>query len=507
MLMDPMGGIVMTNDGNAILREVDCNHPAAKSMIELSRSQEEEVGDGTTSVIIMAGETMNQATPFIQREIHPTVIVGAYYKALEDCLEIIDQAGVKIDINDDFECKKALVSCVGTKFAARWGSMVVDLALKACRCIMRNVKNVNKLNLEIKRYAKVEKIPGGMMDECMVLEGVMMNKDVTHGGMRRHIKNPRVLLLDCTLEYKKAESQTAMHMSNDTDMGDALQQEIDEIAFVCKDIMKWNPDVVVTEKGVSDLAQHFLMKQNISVIRRARKTDNNRIARVTGATIVTRPEEICEDDIGKDCGLFEIKKLQDDYFTYFLECKNPSACSILLRGGSKDSLNELERNLQDAMGVCRNIFAHPVLVPGGGAIEMHIAQKLNEKSKKVKGLGQKPYKSIANALESIPRTLAQNCGCDVVRLLTELRAKHNTKDGQFFGIDGETGKMVDMREKLIWDPIVVKSQVMKTAIESSCMLLRIDDIVSGIQKQQTGPGMQAQPDPEEQEGFGDQRDG
>lgn len=507
MLMDPMGGIVMTNDGNAILREVDVNHPAAKSMIELARAQDEEVGDGTTSVILLAGELMAYSRPFIEREIHPTVIVSAYYKALEDSLAMLKDSAVPIDIMSDEDVKKALTSCVGTKFAARWGDKIVNLALHACRTIMKGVTNVNKLNLEIKRYAKVEKIPGGMMEECRVLDGVMLNKDVVHAGMRRHIKNPRVLLLDCPLEYKKAESATNMNMTTETDMGDALQQEINEIATLCQEIMKHNPDVVVTEKGVSDLAQHFLMKQNISIIRRSRKTDNNRIARVTGATIVSRPEEICEEDIGKDCGLFEITKIGDEYFTYFLECKNPSACTILLRGGSKDSLNEMERNLQDALGVCRNLFADPTLVAGGGAVEMELSARLQEKSKTVAGLGQQPYKAVALALESIPRTLIQNCGGDVIRRLTELRAKHNGEDGKFWGIDGETGQVVDMREKCIWDPILVKSQVIKTALESSCMLLRIDDIVSGIKrsKQQQQPGGQAQGEDAEQ--FGDARDG
>jgi len=510
MLMDPMGGIVMTNDGNAILREIDCNHPAAKSMIELARAQDEEVGDGTTSVILLAGEIMQYSRPFIERDIHPTVIVKAYAQALEDCMKMIPECAIPMDINDDDDVKKALFSCVGTKFAARWGDLVVNLALHACRTIMKGVTNVAKLNLEVKRYAKVEKIPGGMMDECVVLDGVMLNKDVTHAGMSRNVKNPRILLMDCTLEYKKAESQTSMQMTKDSDMGDALQQEVNEIFQLCAEIIKHKPDVVITEKGVSDLAQHFLMKHNISVIRRVRKTDNNRIARVSGATIVTRPEEICEEDIGTDCGLFKVSKIADEYFTYFLECKNPSACTILLRGGSKDSLNEMERNLQDALGVCRNLFSNPTIVPGGGALEMELAQRLTEKSKKMSGLGQQPYRAVALALESIPRTLAQNCGTDVVRRLTELRAKHNTdENGKFWGVDGETGQIVDMREKCIWDPIVVKSQVIKTAIESSCMLLRIDDIVSGIQrKKQQGQPQGAPGNPgEEDGGFGDQRDG
>lgn len=268
MLLDPMGGIVMTNDGNAILREIDCKHPAAKSMIELARAQDEEVGDGTTSVICLAGELMQAASPFIENEIHPTVIVRAYYKALDDALKVIDNIAVPIDVNSDEQVKKALTSCVGTKFAARWGSLVVDLALTACRTIMRGVKGNTKLNLEIKRYARIEKIPGGMLDECKVLNGVMLNKDITHPQMRREIRNPRVLLLDCPLEYKKGESQTNMEMTKDTDMVDALQQEINEVAQVCAYILKHNPDVVITEKGVSDLAQHFLLKGNCSVIRR-----------------------------------------------------------------------------------------------------------------------------------------------------------------------------------------------------------------------------------------------
>ena len=208
---------------------------------------------------------MQAAGPFIENEIHPTVIVRAYYKALEDSMKIIEKIAQPIDVNNDEDVKKALSSCVGTKFAARWGTLVVDLALKACRTIMKGIKGATKLNLEIKRYAKIEKIPGGMLDECHVLDGVMLNKDITHPQMRREIRNPRVLLLDCPLEYKKGESQTNMEMTKESD---ALQQEMNEVAQLCHYILKCNPDVVITEKGVSDLAQHFLLKGNCSVIRR-----------------------------------------------------------------------------------------------------------------------------------------------------------------------------------------------------------------------------------------------
>lgn len=259
MLLDPMGGIVMTNDGNAILREIDVNHPAAKSMIELARVQDEEVGDGTTSVIIMAGEMMAAAKPFIERDIHPSIIVSAYYRALEESIKKIEELAVPIDVNDDDKINKALSSCIGTKFTSRWGKLITDLALKAVKTIMRG-GNLQKLNLEIKRYAKVEKIPGGTLEESVVLDGVMFNKDITHPKMRRLIKNPRVLLLDCPLEYKKGESMTNLEMMKESDMTDALQQEMEELALMCNDILKHNPDVVITEKGVSDLAQHYLLK-------------------------------------------------------------------------------------------------------------------------------------------------------------------------------------------------------------------------------------------------------
>jgi len=364
------------------------------------------------------------------------------------------------------------------------------------------------MNIDTKRYAKVEKIPGGLLEECVVLDGVMVNKDIVHPKMRRRIENPRILLVDCKLEYKKGESQTNMEMSKESDMTEALQQEMDEIAHMCNEIMKHNPDVVVTEKGVSDLAQHFLLKQNISIIRRVRKTDNNRIARVCGAKIVNRPEEIKESDIGTVCRLFEIRKIGDDYFTFFEKCKDPKACTILLRGASKDVLNEMERNFQDAIAVARNIMLNPKLVPGGGAIEMEVGQRLQEKAKSIEGLQQLPMKSVGYALEVIPRTLAQNCGADVVKVVTELRGKHAQKGGEFFGIDGVSGVVKDMREAGIWEPAVVKIQTLKTSIESSCMLLRIDDIVSGIKKKKEKAQTSVeQPGQEGPETFGDARDG
>jgi len=482
MLMDPMGGIVLTNDGNCILRELDVSHPAAKSMIELSRTQDEEVGDGTTSVIVLAGEMLTVAEPFLRAErLHPTQIVQAYYRALEDALEVCEKIARPLDVTDRASMYKIVDACVGTKYVHRWGDKIVNMALDAVLKV--TVQGQDRASeVDIKRYARIEKIPGGDMEDCMVMDGVMINKDVTHSKMRRRIENPRILLLDCSLEYKKGESQTNVELTNETDWDTLLKLEEEHVERLCADIIAHKPDIVFTEKGVSDLAQHYLQKAGITAFRRLRKTDNNRVARAVGATIVSRTDEIQESDIGLGCGLFEVRKIGDEYFCFLEECKNPKACTILLRGGSKDVLNEIERNIQDAMQVAKNIILEPKLLPGGGATEMTISQAIVEKSKSIEGVQQWPYRAVGIAFEVIPRTLAENCGADVVRRLTELRAMHANGENPTWGINGETGELVDMDELNMWEPFTVRTQTIKTAIESAAMLLRIDDIVSGVSK-------------------------
>jgi T-complex protein 1 subunit gamma len=310
----------------------------------------------------------------------------------------------------------------------------------------------------------------------------MLNKDVTHPRMRRKIENPRIMLLDCSIEYKKGESQTNIEVSGEADFSRILQLEEEQIKKMCDEIIAHKPDLVFTEKGVSDLAQHFLAKADISVIRRIKKTDNNRIARAVGATIVNRTDEIQEKDIGVDCASFHIDKIGDEYFTYLTKCKDPKACTILLRGASKDILNEVERNLHDAMHVARNVMIDPRLCPGGGATEMALAKTLEEKANHITGVMQWPYKAVAKALEVIPITLIQNCGSNCIRTLTQLRAKHAEGNHSSWGIDGETGKLADMKDVDIWDCYAVKAQTYKTALETAMLLLRIDDILSGTKK-------------------------
>merc|ERR1719263_1856101 len=412
----------------------------------------------------------------------------------------------QVDTGSNEAMRDIVRGAIDTKFAGRWGNLISDLAIKAVSTVCVQKQDGRK-EIDVKRYAKVEKISGGELSQCEVLDGVMVNKDITHPRMRRMIKNPRVVLLDCPLEYKKGESQTNVEVTKEDDWEKLLMQEEEEIKKICDDIIKVKPDLVITEKGVSDIAQHFLLKANISVIRRIRKTDNNRIARVTGAHICNRTEELSESMVGTDCGLFEVKKIAEEYFSYMTECKNPRACSVVLRGASRDVLNEMERNLADAFCVARNIILEPRLLPGGGAIEMEMAARMKEKAKSIEGTRQYAYRAVADALEVIPRSLAHNCGADVVRLMTDLRSRHATSTGLNWGVDGNAGVVADVKELGIMDTFAVKKQTLRTAVEAAAMLLRIDDIISGLSKKKREGGGQQQPAHEQDETFGDQRDG
>lgn len=478
MLLDPMGGITLTNDGHAILREIEVTHPAAKSMIELSRTQDEEIGDGTTTVIILAGEILAQTFPYVEKNIHPVVIIAALKDALAEALKVIEEISVPVDITNDDAMKKLIAASIGTKYVSRWSDQMCTLALKAVKTVAVDING--KKEIDLKRYVRVEKIPGGEIEDSRVLDGVMINKDITHPKMRRRIESPRVVLLDCPLEYKKGESQTNIEISKEADWNRVLQLEEEQIKAQCEILLSVKPDLVITEKGVSDLAQHYLLKGGVSVLRRMRKSDNNRIARVTGAVIVNRIEDIKDSDVGTLCNLFEIDKIGDEYYT-FITGEDPSACTVLLRGPSKDILNEIERNLADAMAVARNVMFEPKLAPGGGATEMAVSVRLAEHAKTIEGVAQWPFKAVADAMEVIPRTLVQNCGGNPIRTLATLRAKQ-AEGHSTFGIDGDTGKVVDMREYGVWEPAAIKLQSIKTAIESACLLLRVDDIVSGVRK-------------------------
>ncbi len=432
------------------------------------------------------------------------MIIQAFKRALADALAIVEEISMPVDTSNDKSMISLIESSIGTKTISRHSELMCSLALKAVRTVSQDqsffssgaptngagkpqtsTNSTKPQEIDIKRYARVEKIPGGEIEDSRVLDGVMLNKDITHASMRRRIENPRIVLLDCPLEYKKGESQTNIEITDEDSWNKILQIEEEQIKKMCEAILAVKPDLVITEKGVSDLAQHYFVKAGVTALRRVRKTDNNRIARATGATIVNRVDDLQESDVGTECGLFEIEKIGDEYFTFLTKCKNPKACTILLRGPSKDILNEIERNLQDAMSVARNVMFHPRLSPGGGATEMAVSVRLAQKSKSVEGVMQWPYRAVAEAMEVIPRTLIQNAGASPIRILTQLRAKQ-AEGKSTFGIDGDTGNVVDMKDYGVWEPQAVKTQSIKTAVESACLLLRVDDICGAKSAKQVG---------------------
>lgn len=498
MILSMSGSIVLTNDGNAILRELDVTHPSAKAMIDLSRAQDEEVGDGTTSVIILAGEILAMAEPWIVKGVHPRVIIAGFTKALNDALAYMKAIAVPVDLKNRAELLQTVRSCMGTKFITSFfPPFMSELALDAALTVAQDVDGGQRKDVDIKRYVRIEKIAGGRIEDCCIIPGVVLNKDVVHAKMSRYIEKPRIVILDCNLEYKKGDNQTSIDVSKAEQWEQVLQQEEDYIKNLVECIAKVKPHLVCTEKGISDLAQHYFVKHGITALRRLKKTDNDRLARASGATVVNQPELLKESDVGTRANLFEVKKIGDEYYS-FITCDKPKACTILLRGTAKDTLNEIERNLHDALAVAKNIIVEPLLLPGGGAAEMAVATKLMETSKSIPGVAQYPYAALALALEVIPRTLIQNCGANVVRTLTQLRAKHAQGKNTNVGVNGETGEIIDMRDIHLLESYSVKIQTLKTAVEAACMLLRVDQIVSGLsQKGQGGPAGPHEPSGDE----------
>ena len=476
MILDSMGTLVITNDGNAILREIDVAHPAAKSLIELARGQDEEVGDGTTTVVVLAGELLSVIEPLINMNIHPHVIIAGLRKALDDALAHLETIKVPIDNTNDQQMLSIIKSAIGTKFLVKWSDLIAKLALDTVRLI-RTDDGV----IDLHRQVRIERIPGGELEDSRVLHGVMINKDVVHSHMKRHIDHPKVLILDSGLEYRKGESITTIEITGENDYAEILQEEETQVRKMCEDVIATGCNVVVVEKGISDLACHYLAEAGITALRRFQQVQMDRIAACTGAKIVTRPADATEADLGTKCGVFDCRKIGDEFWSFFDECENPKACTMLLRGPSKDVLLELFHIMDDALKVAKNLMSEPSLLPGGGATDISVATKLRENCKSLDSVEQMSYSAAALAFEVIPRTLIQNCGASTMRILTELKSIHASDPSKnYIGIDGMTGKIADMKEKGIWDTFSVKAQAYKTAFECAISLLRVDDIVSGI---------------------------
>lgn len=464
MILTRIGSIQITNDGNAILRELDITHPAAKQIVELARTQDNEVGDGTTSVILLSAKLLEEMGNILKSGTHPVHISKIMRKYLGEILEYLYKISFPFHGTED-EKIQIVRHSIANKLCT---ILKVDLGSLAYRAA-----NIAK-DADIKTFVRIEKILDPDFSNCELLEGVIVQKSLIHAEMRRYIENPRVVILDTPLEYKKGESKTTFEFRKEGDFARALEIESEQINEAVQNILAVNPDVVISEKGISDFAFSKFQKANVTALRRFKKSDTLRISAVTGATIISRPEDLEEKHVGKKCKLFKITRSSNEDYVNFMKCSNPEACTIILRGPSKDILNEFERNFEDAIKVARNLKLSNRLCYGGGATEINLMKFIQEKQEKeTDPLVKRVLDGICNALITIPLTLLKNSQCDdPLDVLADLESQKEI----YMGIDGIQGKIVDVRN-LVMEPIAVKKQVLKSAFESVMLLLRVDGVI------------------------------
>lgn len=468
MVLTKINSIELTNDGNSILREMDVSHPSARCLIELSKTQDDECGDGTTSVLILASELLNQIVPHL-KTLHPIRVCEILRRAKDLCINHLN--AIALDAIEK-DLIKIVTASVATKLCSVLNIPIPQLALKAAQMI----KSENDSRIDIKNDIKIDKILGSF-EESEVLEGILLEKELVHSQMRRNIENPKILILDIPLEYRKGESVTNMEFSNKEDFSRALEIEEEQIRKMCDLIIGTGANVVITEKGISDLALSILFEKDITAIRRIKKSDSNRIAKATGATVVNRLEDADSKQLGT-AGLFEYVKIGKDYFCRISKCQNPKAISVILRGPTKDILTEIERNFMDAVKVARNVILNPKLVPGGGASEMSMSRYLAESANSHE---IEIFKECSTALKVIPSIISNNSGVNTpLEVLNELDKKQ-AKDGPYFGINGITGEIADMRE-LVLEPLIVKTQCVKSAFEAVMQIIRVDGVIESKSK-------------------------
>lgn len=469
MVLTKVNSIELTNDGNSILREMDVSHPSARCLVELSQTQDDECGDGTTTVLILASELLDRMVLHLKDK-HPIKICRMLSVAKEMCLSHLSSIAIAAK---EEELLKIVSSGVATKLCSVLRVPIPQIALNAAQLIRKNSEDSK---IDIKNDIKIEKIIGSF-EESEIIEGIIIEKDLVHSQMRRTIENPKILVLDCSLEYRKGESVTNMEFSGRDDFTKALQMEEDHVRKMCKSIVETGADIVITEKGISDLALGILYENEVTAIRRVKKSDLVRISKATGTTIKSRVEDVSEKQLGS-AGLFEYIKIGRDYFCKLSKCHNPKAISVVLRGPTKDLLTELERNFMDAIKIARNVLMDPRLVPGGGASEMSLGIHLYDNSTPET---YPIFKSCYEALKIIPSIISTNSGTGkTLEVLYELERQQRSK-GSYIGVDGITGEICDMRG-IVLEPFIVKSQTIKSAFECVMQLLRVDGIIESKSK-------------------------
>jgi len=473
MLVDSMGDVVITNDGVTILKEIDVEHPAAKMIVEVAKTQDEECGDGTTTAVILAGELLKRAEGLIEQNIHPTVIAAGYRLAAQKAQEILKTVGMKVTPDDAEMLNDIATTAMISKSVSASRNILADIAVKAVLSIAE--KKDGKFEVDQDNIQIVKKV-GGSMGDSKMISGIILDKEVVHSGMPKKVENAKIALIDSALEVKKTEIDAKIEITDPSQLQAFLNEEEKMLKKMVDIVKKTGANVAFCQKGIDDLVQHYLAKEGIYAVRRAKKSDMEKLAKATGGTIATKLDDLKASDLGF-ATLVEEKKIGGDLMTFVTGCKNPKAVSILIRGGTEHVIDEIERSLDDAISVIGLALEDGVLVTGGGSTATEIALKLREYAASVGGREQIAIDQFANAMEIIPTTLAENAGLDPIDVLIELRKAH--KDGKkYAGINVFTGKVVDMKNEKVLEPLRVGKQAINSATEAAVMILRIDDVIA-----------------------------
>jgi len=473
MLVDSLGDVTITSDGRTVLDEMDIQHPAAKMMVEVAKTQDEEVGDGTTTAVIVAGELLGKAEELVDKKVHPTVIVDGYRKAADKALETLEKIAISVQpTNKDFLGKVA-ITCMASKLVSENREQLAEIAVEAVLHVANKVKDEYRVDLD---DIMVEKKPGESITDTKLIEGLVLDKEVVHPGMPKRVEKAKIALLESALEVKKTEFDAKINIERPEQMEIFLQEEENMLKEMVEKIVSAGANVVICQKGIDDMVQHFLARKGILAVKSAKESDIEKLVKATGGKASSNLDDFTEKDLGF-AELVEERKIGDDKMTFIEGCKNPRSVAILIRGGTERIVDEAERSVHDALCVVRDVVQEPKILAGGGAPEMEIARALRDYAESLPGREQLAVQKFAEAIETVPLTLSENAGLDPIDILSELRARHE-KGETWAGVDVLEGKVKDTKKIEVYDPLAVKKQAIKSATEAATMILRIDDVIA-----------------------------
>jgi len=483
MLIDNLGDITITNDGAAILNEIEVEHPAAKMMVEIAKTQDDMVGDGTTTAVVLAGELLKKAEELLDQNIHPTIIVSGYRKAAQKAIEIVNKIAIPVEIEDRETLKKVALTSMASKAVGPAKDHLADIAIDAVKQIAE--KRGDKMLADIDNIQIIKKTGKSLM-ESQLVQGLIIDKEAVHPGMPKKIEKAKIALLDCPLEIEKTEISAEIRIRDPLQMKAFLDQETKMLKEMVDKIKASGANVVFCQKGIDDMAQHFLAKEGILAARRAKESDMEKLARATGGRIITDLDDLKVQDLG-EAGIVEERKIGEDKMIFVEKCKDPRSVAILIRAGLERMIDEAERAMTDALSVVSDVIENNKIVAGGGAVEVEVAKELRNYATKVGGREQLAIEAFADATEVIPKALAENAGLEPIDIIVELRASHDKKDGAYMGVNVFKGKVENMQNNGVVEPVVVKEQAVKSAAESASMILRIDDIIASTKPKEEKP--------------------